>query len=90
MKAITPRGADALIFTGGIGEHSPEIRARICRDLQWCGLVLDVSRNSDARASEARISRHDARLAAWVIPTDEELMIARHTGRLLGLIDKPR
>ena len=72
-------GADAVIFTGGIGEHSPEIRARICGGLDWCGLTLDASRNDDTRAAEVLISRHDARLAAWVIPTDEERVIAEDT-----------
>lgn len=72
-------GADALIFTGGIGEHAPEIRARICAGLDWCGLALDASRNAATRAAEGRISRHDAGLAAWVIPTDEERVIAEDT-----------
>jgi acetate kinase len=72
-------GADALIFTGGIGEHAPEVRARICRDLDWCGLVLDGARNDAARGDTARISRDGARLAAWVIPTDEERVIAEDT-----------
>jgi acetate kinase len=72
-------GADALIFTGGIGEHAPEVRARVCRDLEWCGLGLDPARNAAARGAEAKISRDDARLAAWVIPTDEERVIAEDT-----------
>ena len=81
-------GADAVIFTGGIGEHAPEIRARICEGLDWCGLTLDASRNADARADEARISRHDAGLAVWVIPTDEERVIAEDT--LACVTSRPR
>jgi acetate kinase len=72
-------GADAVIFTGGIGEHAPEIRARICRGLDWFGLVLDGGRNDAARGSESRISGDGARVAAWVIPTDEERVIADDT-----------
>ncbi len=80
-------GADAIVFTGGIGENSPEVRARICEGLEWMGLTLDAEANLAARhGREARISTEDSRLAAWVIPTDEELLIARDTARLvLGL-----
>lgn len=80
-------GADAVIFTGGIGENSAEIRARICDGLQWMGLELDERANAEAVGGvEARISPPESRLAAWVIPTDEELLIARDTVRLvLGL-----
>jgi acetate kinase len=67
-----------VIFTGGIGEHAPEIRARICAGMTWCGLVLDPARNA-AAGREARISADAARLAVWVVPTDEELIIARDT-----------
>ncbi len=75
-------GADAVVFTGGIGENSAEVRARICDGLEWLGLKLDDERN---RASfggiEGLISSEDSRLAAYVIPTDEELLIARDTVR---------
>ena len=73
-------GLDAIVFTAGIGEHAPEIRARVCRDAQWIGVTLDEEAN--ARGGP-RISRADSRVSAWVIPTDENLMIARHTRRLL-------
>ena len=75
-------GADAIVFTGGIGENSAEVRASICEGLQWLGLELDEERNA-ARTdgSEGIISRDDSRLAAYVIPTDEELLIARDTVR---------
>jgi acetate kinase len=74
-------GADAVIFTGGIGENSPEIRASICNGLQWAGLTLDEAQNERAVGQEVRISSDDSRLAAYVIPTDEELLIARDTVR---------
>lgn len=80
-------GADAVVFTGGIGENSPEIRAHIAGGLQWMGLELDAEANARTVArQEGRISTEGSRLAAWVIPTDEELLIARDTARLvLGL-----
>jgi acetate kinase len=74
-------GLDALVFTGGIGEHGAAIRARVCRDAAWLGLALDEVAN---HAGGPRISRADSRVSAWVIPTNEELMIAQHTRRLLA------
>jgi acetate kinase len=75
-------GVDGLVFTAGIGEHSAEIRARIAAACGWLGLELDA----DANAGRGpRISRPASRVSAWVIPTNEELMIARHTWSLLGL-----
>src|ERR1039457_5227093 len=76
-------GADAVIFTGGIGEHAPEIRARICAGLEWAGLVIDADRNAQTMGREGQISVADSRLQAWVIPTDEELLIARDTVRCI-------
>lgn len=73
-------GLDAVVFTGGIGENAAEIRARVCRDAQWLGVALDDRANA---AGGPCISGHDSRISAWVIPTDENLMIARHTRRLL-------
>src|SRR5918911_1898784 len=75
-------GADAVIFTGGIGENSAEIRATICDGLQWMGLELDEERNqAHSGGREGLVSRDGSRLAAYVIPTDEELLIARDTAR---------
>lgn len=75
-------GADAIVFTGGIGENSPEVRATICEGLQWMGLELDKERNeSCASGCEALISTDDSRLVVYTIPTDEELLIARDTVR---------
>ena len=75
-------GIDALVFTGGIGENSPEIRKRISRASAWLGVELDEAAND---ASGPRISKPASKVSAWVIPTNEELMIARHTKKLLGL-----
>jgi acetate kinase len=74
-------GIDSLVFTGGIGENAVPIRARICRDAQWLGLELDEEAN--ARGGP-RLTRANSRVTAWVIPTDEELMIALHTRRVLA------
>jgi acetate kinase len=74
-------GLDALVFTGGIGENAAAIRARVCRDAAWLGLELDQEANE---RGGPRLSRPDSRVAAWVVPTNEELMIAQHTRRLLG------
>jgi len=77
-------GADAIVFTGGIGENSPEIRARICGGLEWAGLRLDDDKNKQMVSSERRISSNESRLNAFVIPTDEELLIARDTVRCIS------
>ncbi len=77
-------GAEAVVFAGGIGENAPEVRARICAGLEWLGLELYPARNARLAAGQAGpISSDGARLAAWVIPTDEELMIARDTVRVV-------
>ena len=76
-------GADAVVFTGGIGENSPEIRARICEGLEWAGLVLDAEKNAQTIGVEGLISREGSGLAAYAIPTDEELLIARDTVRCI-------
>jgi len=74
-------GADALVFTGGIGENVPEIREQICSGLEWTGLSIDHNRNRQSGAFEGRISTDGSTLHAFVIPTDEELLIARDTVR---------
>jgi acetate kinase len=74
-------GLDALVFTGGIGEHSAEIRARVCREAAWLGVELCEASNA---ASGPRISAPGSRASAWAIPTNEELTIARHTKRMVG------
>jgi acetate kinase len=79
-------GLDALVFTGGIGENAVSIRSRVCRDAHWLGVELDEEANVKGGP---RISRKDSRVSAWVIPTDEELMIALHTRSVLGLASSP-
>jgi acetate kinase len=74
-------GADAIVFTGGIGENQPEIRARICEGLEWAGLKIDHKRNQRMAGVEGQISTADSSLHAFVIPTNEELLIARDTVR---------
>jgi acetate kinase len=74
-------GLDALVFTGGIGENQHEVRRRICADAAWLGLELDVAANE---RHGPRISSAGSAVSAWVVPTDEETMIARHVARLLG------
>lgn len=69
-------GIDALVFTAGIGENSPDIRARVCARAEWLGIHLDTAAN---RGGGPRISTPGSRVSAWVIPTDEERMIAEHT-----------
>jgi acetate kinase len=76
-------GAQAVVFSGGIGEHAPAIRARICEGLQWCGLTLDPERNAAVVGAEGCISAAGASLQAYVIPSDEEIVIARDAARLL-------
>ena len=78
--AAVLKGLDALVFTAGIGEHAAEIRARVCRDAAWLGVALDDEAN---RRGGPRVSPEGRSPSAWVIPTDEELMIARHTLRLI-------
>jgi len=77
-------GIDGIVFTAGIGERSTVIRKRICEASAWLGLDIDNAANEQ---HGPRISTRDSRIDAWVVPTNEELIIARHTGQLLGLIE---
>jgi acetate kinase len=74
-------GLDAIVFTAGIGENSREIRERVCGDAAWLGVELDAVANAKGGP---RISAAGSRVSAWTIPTNEELMIARHTRRVIG------
>lgn len=81
-------GADAIVFAGGVGENSSEIRRRICDGLEWAGLRLNPDENDRlVGGREGRISADDASLAAWVVPTDEELLIARDTYRVIAGVE---
>lgn len=73
-------GLDALIFTGGIGEHAAALRTRVCNDAHWIGIRIEEAANA---GGGPRISRPGSALSVWVVPTDENLMIARHTRQLL-------
>jgi acetate kinase len=72
-------GLDALVFTAGIGEHAPEIRRRVCEQAAWLGIEIDAAANEEGGP---RISRAESKTSAWVIPTNEDLMIARHVWAL--------
>jgi acetate kinase len=74
--AAAAKGIDALVFTAGIGEHASAIRERVCRDAAWLGIELDPAANE---AGGPRISAATSKVSVWAVPTNEELMIARHT-----------
>jgi acetate kinase len=77
-------GADAIVFAGGIGENAAEIRARVCTGLEWMGIAFDAQANAAlTKGREGRFSSPDSRVELWVIPTDEELLIARDTWRVV-------
>ena len=80
--AAAAGGLDAVVFTGGIGEHNPGLRSNICKQASWQGITLDEAAN---KSGEHRISAADSAVDVFVIPTNEEWMIARHTQALLGL-----
>lgn len=75
---VTLNGADAIIFTAGIGENRVELREAVCTNLDFCGLKLDSKLNAATRATEARISAPDSKIEVWVLPTNEEIVIARN------------
>jgi acetate kinase len=81
-------GAEAIIFSGGIGENSPAVREKICANMKWSGLELDPVANSKTIGKDGRISNADSRLNAFVVHTDEELIIARDTARLIEATEK--
>ncbi|HKU28341.1 MAG TPA: acetate kinase, partial [Candidatus Sulfotelmatobacter sp.] len=82
-------GADAVVFTGGIGENSPEVRSRICANLEWAGLNIDPVKNEQMVGREGQISTDESKLHAYAIPTDEELLIARDTVRVIQGVPHP-
>lgn len=78
-------GVDAIVFGGGIGEHAPSIRARICEGLAWAGLALDANANHAAAGRESRLSADGSAITVYTVPVDEELVIARETRTCLAL-----
>jgi acetate kinase len=82
-------GADAIVFTGGIGENSADVRARICSGMEWAGLILDPKMNEETVGREGKISADDSKLLVYGIPTDEELLIARDTMRVIRGVPHP-
>ena len=71
-------GADAIVFTGGIGENSQRVRAAVCENLEWAGIKLDTEKNQSAKG-ECELSHTDSKTKIWVIPTNEELVVARQS-----------
>jgi len=78
------QGLDGIIFTGGIGENAVPIRERVCDKLVWLGVVLDKVSNSQVQGREAKISTDKSAVAVYVVPTNEELMIAQHTVEVIN------
>ena len=79
-------GADAIVFSGGIGENSQLVRANVCKNMEWAGIVLDTVKNNGLpRGSESRISSTSSRTQIWVVPTNEEIVVARQTAEAVGL-----
>jgi acetate kinase len=78
-------GMDAVVFAGGIGENSPDVRERICAGMDWLGIQTDMGRNAALQhGAEGRFDREGSRVELWVVPTDEELLIARDTWRVVA------
>ena len=78
-------GLDAVLFTGGIGENDSSIRERICSEMEFLGLTIDSEKNKEASREEAVFSTPDSKVIAMVLPTNEEIMIARDTLEVAGL-----
>ena len=80
--AVSLKGIDAIVFTGGIGENQINIRKSICENLAWMGLDIDLDKNN-VKSEETKISTENSKVAAYIIPTDEEMVIARDTKALV-------
>ena len=81
-------GMDAVLFTGGIGENSDDLRADVCRDMEFLGIKLDENANKGLRGKLAKISAPDSKVEVWVVPTNEELLIARDAEELVEGLKK--
>jgi len=77
-----------IVFAGGIGENAPDIREKICEDLDFLGLKIDLKKNSGIRAKEAVISHESSKVRVLVVPTNEELVIAEDTVRIISKMNK--
>ena len=80
---VSMGGIDTIVFTAGVGERDPETRAKVCNYLKWFGVELD-SKANDSKGKEVKISTDNSKIAVYVVPTNEELMIARDTMELIG------
>ena len=78
-------GLDAVLFTGGIGENAPDVREAVCSDMDVLGIKIDTVANAGIKGKLAKVSQSDSKVEVWVVPTNEELLIARDT---LALISK--
>lgn len=79
-------GADVIVFSGGIGENSQVVRAGVCKSMEWAGIVLDETKNNSLpRGNESCISAADSKTQIWVVPTNEEIVVARQTAEAVGL-----
>ena len=76
-------GADAVVFTGGIGENSRRIREAVCHSMEWAGLSIDTERNADV-SGETKISSDDSSVQVWVLPTNEEIVVARLAAEVIA------
>ena len=83
--AAAMNGLDAVLFTGGIGENEALVRSMVCQDMDFFGIKLDEELNKTIRGKLCKISSADSKVEVWVVPTNEELLIARDT---LALINK--
>ena len=86
--AAVMNGLDAVLFTGGIGENSDDLRADVCADMDYLGIKLDEKANAGLRGKLAKISADDSKVQVWVVPTNEELLIARDTKELVESLAK--
>jgi acetate kinase len=83
-------GVDMVIFAGGVGENAPETREAVCKDMEFLGISLDISKNNGLRAKEQVISTADSKVKVMVVPTNEELVIAEDTQRIVSSIKEPK
>jgi acetate kinase len=77
-------GLDAVLFTGGIGENAPDVREAVCSDMDVLGIKIDAVANAGVKGKLAKVSQSDSKVEVWVVPTNEELLIARDTLALIS------